>query len=67
MTALAALLYRRDVLMIRLLVGAVGSAVVCKILKRVLNHSRPESSSLSDPGIAFVHLDLHPYSVAVSC
>ena len=55
LTAAAALLYRRDILMLRLLVGAIGSAVVCKILKRLINKARPASSSLSDPGMPSSH------------
>ena len=41
-----ALLIRRDVGTVRLVLGAIGAAIVCKILKRVINQGNSNSCRL---------------------
>ena len=49
------LAYKRDVQSAAFLLGAVSNALLSKILKRLINASRPQGAQLSDPGMPSSH------------
>ena len=49
------LAYKRDVQSAAFLLGAVSNALFSKILKRLINASRPQGAQLSDPGMPSSH------------
>jgi len=59
LTAAAILLFRRDAIAVSAIVGALGNAVLSKVLKKVLQQDRPEGAPLhaetSDPGMPSSH------------
>jgi dolichyldiphosphatase len=54
-SAAAVLLWRRDAVAISCIAGAIGNAIISKILKRILNQERPEGATVSDPGMPSSH------------
>lgn len=51
----AVLLIRRDPITMAFVVGAMLNGIVGKILKRIINESRPVGAKLSDPGMPSSH------------
>ncbi|CAM9732824.1 unnamed protein product, partial [Phaeothamnion confervicola] len=51
----AALLVRRDPETLAWVIGSVANATLSKVLKKLLNHTRPEGSDLQDPGMPSSH------------
>ncbi len=49
------LLSRRDTKALSLVIGICGNGIVAKILKRIINESRPQESYLNDPGMPSGH------------
>ena len=49
------LMYKRDVQCFSFLAGAISNALLSKILKRLINSSRPKGAQLSDPGMPSSH------------
>ena len=49
------LLYRRDAATALFLLGAISNALLSKILKRLINASRPTGAQLEDPGMPSSH------------
>ena len=47
--------YKRDAQCAAFLLGAVCNALLSKILKRIINKSRPKGAQLSDPGMPSSH------------
>jgi dolichyldiphosphatase len=54
-TTFVVLCYRRDVVIALFLVGAISNALLSKVLKRLINASRPHGARLSDPGMPSSH------------
>jgi membrane-associated phospholipid phosphatase len=54
-TAAAVLLWRRDALAISVLTGAIGNAILSKVLKRIIKERRPDGAPVSDPGMPSSH------------
>ena len=54
LTFFAFLAVRRDAYMISFFIGAISNGILSKILKKILNHDRPEALDLSD------HIKLKP-------
>lgn len=54
LTFFAVLAVRRDAYMISFFIGAISNGILSKILKKILNHDRPEALDLSD------HIKLKP-------
>jgi dolichyldiphosphatase len=77
----AALAYYRDALMVTFFLGAIGNAILGKILKRLLNQDRPTSDAPqpSDKGMpsshamslgfigTFTSLLLPPFGIPIAC
>jgi dolichyldiphosphatase len=51
----AAVAYLRSPLSSWWLVGSIVAAVLCKLLKRLINQSRPKDARLTDPGMPSSH------------
>lgn len=54
-SAAAVVLYRHDLAAVLCVSGAVGNALLSKVLKRLLNEARPEGARLADPGMPSSH------------
>lgn len=54
LTFFAFLAVRRDAYMISFFIGAISNGILSKVLKKILNHDRPEALDLSD------HIKLKP-------
>jgi len=53
--AAATLFWRQDAATILCITGAILNALLSKVLKRVINESRPEGARLADPGMPSSH------------
>lgn len=53
--AAAAVLYRHDLASLLCVSGAIGNALLSKVLKRLLNEARPSGARLKDPGMPSSH------------
>ena len=54
-SAFIVLLVRRDAATVTFLCGAIGNALLSKVLKRLINAARPAGARLSDPGMPSSH------------
>tara|TARA_B110001452_G_scaffold239129_1_gene219994 strand:+ start:1421 stop:2152 length:732 start_codon:yes stop_codon:yes gene_type:complete len=54
-SAAAVVLYRHDLASVLCVSGAVGNALLSKVLKRLLNEARPTGARLADPGMPSSH------------
>ncbi|CAG9463749.1 unnamed protein product [Pedinophyceae sp. YPF-701] len=54
-SAFVVLVASRDAAVAWQLVGSIAAAFNCKLLKRVLNHERPDGAQKSDPGMPSSH------------
>lgn len=59
LTAAAILLWRRDAIAVSAIIGALGNAVLSKVLKKILREERPDGAPLNpetkDPGMPSSH------------
>ena len=56
----SAVVVRRDVIAPYIVVGSIGSAFVCKKLKKAFNQQRPAGAPFTDPGMPSSHALVNP-------